>query len=150
MQRASSHSTPGEYDKWKYDDLNGEATHHQIHELEETDKFTMYRAFQLAPNSEQECRLLMNKPHFSEQINISPRTQAQRAAVQLAIEEKAAASASPVAPTRKKATPRAEPVKKVKPPEVPLNPRDAAVRDLLLKSQQQAQQDAVNTQKTGM
>jgi hypothetical protein len=148
MQKSSwsSHHTSGEYDKWKYDDLDGESTHHHIHELEETEKFTMYRAFHLAPSTEQECRLLMNKPHFSEQINISPRTQLQRAVVQLAMDEKAAmASPAPrkkAAATGGRVATAASVVKKIKPPEIPLNPREAAVKNLLLASQKQAQLEA--------
>jgi hypothetical protein len=100
----------------------------------------------------------MNKPHFSEQISVTPRTQVQRAQAQQALAEKVA-NASPAPRKKSGPVPRektaaaATIVKKVKPPEIPLNPRDAAVRDLLLASQKQAQHEASlinNTQKPGM
>lgn len=95
----------------------------------------------------------MNKPQFTDQINITPRTHLQRSLIQQAMEEKATASPAPP-PNRKRGsrtsvTGAEKPVKKVKPPEAQLNPRDAAVKNLLLASQKQAQLQAAsnNTQK---
>lgn len=41
-------------------------------------RFMTYRAFNLAPFSEQECRTVMNRPTFPDQINIQPLSQQQR------------------------------------------------------------------------
>ncbi|KAJ3397916.1 Enhancer of polycomb-like protein 1 [Lobulomyces angularis] len=64
--------------KWKFD-CSDEDIEDKIVELEEQARFTMYRAFNLAPGNEAECRSLMNKPSFPEQTTIIPYNHEKRA-----------------------------------------------------------------------
>lgn len=128
--------------KWKFDNYD-EDVDEMIVEMQEDPRFILFRAFNLAPSSEQECRSLMNKPYFPDQINVVPITREQRLANQAALA--AAAPQVVVAPPPKKRPPRTNEQKNIKKKVVPeLDPRQAAVKAFLAASQKQASQNTVN------
>ena len=108
--------------------------------------FTLYRALNLTPANEPECRTLMNKPYYPEQVTILPRTHQQRMFI---IQQQQQLNqpqiirpqtSSPNANKRKNrpsdGTKGSAVKKKVEPP---LEARDFAIRAMLQQSQKAAQ-----------
>ncbi|KAJ3090155.1 Enhancer of polycomb-like protein 1 [Quaeritorhiza haematococci] len=63
--------------RWRYDNSDDELDDEDV-ELDDLSGNITFRAFHLCPVSEAECRQLMRKPTFPEQINIQPTSLAQR------------------------------------------------------------------------